>query len=229
MDASTVIVCFKVAIKREQDQSCRSAQELVEECSTWMKGVVSNIYAYQAIHSLWPAVYIYNFPRQICHYTHYPVSANRKICQHINKCLYEEQTNISLSEIKIKYQWHGCQMFICTQTGLYWDKGSDNFSTILNLLRAKLWKGDPRMDWQVHREENRKAKEENKWKINGISRNLFVLQKLLRYQHHLSDYQWQICVNEIQHCHCCKYQANMLSYVWSPKILSNTIENYCYR
>lgn len=229
MDASTVIVCFEVAIKKEQDQSCRSAQELVEECSTWMQGVVSNIYAYQAIHSLWPAVYIYNFPRQICHDTHHPVSANRKIYQHINKCLYEEQTNISLSEIKIKCQWHGCQMFICTQIGLYRDEESDTFSTILNLLRAKLWKGDTWTGWRVSREENRKEKEENKWKSNSTNRNLFVLQKILRYQHHSSDYQWQISANEIQLCHCCEYQGNMLSYVWSPKIISNTIENYGYR
>lgn len=171
MDASTAIVCFKVAIKKEQDQSCRSAQELAEECSTWMQGAVSNIYAYQAIHSPWPAAYIYNFPRQICYYTHHPVSANRKIYQHTNKCLYEEQTNISPSEMEIKYQWHSCQMFICTQLGLYWDQGSDTFSAVLNLL----WKGNSRMDWQVSREENRKAKE-NKWNINGISRNLFVLQ-----------------------------------------------------
>lgn len=58
MDASTGTVCFKVAIKKEQDQWCRSTQELVEECSTWMQDVASNIYAYQAIHFVQPAVYI---------------------------------------------------------------------------------------------------------------------------------------------------------------------------
>lgn len=114
MDVSTVIVCFKAAIKKEQNQSCGSAQEPAEERSTWIQGVVSNIYAYQAIHSLWPAVYSCNFPRQICYFTHHPASAKRKIYQHANKCLYEEETNISLSEIKIKHQWHSCQMFMCT-------------------------------------------------------------------------------------------------------------------
>lgn len=59
--------------------------------STWVQGALSNIYAHQPVHSLWPAVYICNFPRQICHYTHHPASANSKIYQHANKWLYHEQ------------------------------------------------------------------------------------------------------------------------------------------
>lgn len=70
MDASTVTVCFKAAIKKEQDQWCRSTQELVEKCSTWMQGAASNIYAYQAIYFVQPAVYIISQDRSaITHIT----------------------------------------------------------------------------------------------------------------------------------------------------------------
>lgn len=148
---------------------------------------------YQASHSLWQ--YIISQDRSAI--THHPVSANRKIYQHINKCLYEEQVNISLSEIK--YQCCGYQMFICTQK--------------VSVLRARIrdfFNSRKAPEGQTERgpkdglQSKQRREEQKKKNIHGISTNLFVLQKILRYQHHLSDYHWQISDKEIQHCHCCE-------------------------
>lgn len=101
MDVVTVIPCFKAAIKKERNQSSGSAKEPAGECSTQMQDVVSNIYAYQAIHSLWPAVYSCNFPRQICYFTHHPVSAKRKIYQHAKNAFMKKKQIFPSVKLKL--------------------------------------------------------------------------------------------------------------------------------